>query len=84
MSATVTMKFDRDRWLAIVRRYERLIQTHRQLEDRIGRESVGPAVNAFAMQEMKRRKLRTKDSIAAIERLIDQAGSEGVLKARTL
>ena len=84
MSATVTMRVDQDRWPAIVRRYERLVQTHRQLEDRIERESVGPAVDPFSMQEMNRRKLRAKDSIAAIERLIDRAGSEGMLKARTL
>jgi hypothetical protein len=70
------MRFDQDRWPATVRRCERLIQTHRQLKDRIGRETIGSGVNAVAMQEMKRRKLRTKDSIAAIERLLDGPAGE--------
>ena len=71
MSATVSVKSHAPQWPEIARRYDSLVRTHRQLEDQIGRETARPAVNTFAIQEMKRRKLHTKDAIAAIERLID-------------
>lgn len=71
MSATVTMDVSHGHEPAIARRYETLIRTHRELKDQIGREKARPAMNSIAMQELKRRKLRIKDAIAAIERSSD-------------
>jgi len=75
MSATATMSTKHSVGPAIARRYEALIRTHRELEDRIGRETARPATNGLAMQEMKRRKLRIKDAIAAIERSSDRVSA---------
>lgn len=71
MSATATMDVRPGHGPAIARRYETLIRTHRELKDQIGRAKARPAMNSFAMQELKRRKLRIKDAIAAIERSSD-------------
>lgn len=78
MSATPTITTKHADGPAIARRYDSLVRTHRELEDRIGRETARPAMNGLAMQEMKRRKLRVKDAIAAIERSSDRgfAGRE--------
>lgn len=73
MSATAPTNAAGSQAPAIARRYETLIRTHRELEDRIGRETARPAVNSMAMQAMKRRKLRIKDAIAEIERSTHRA-----------
>ncbi len=75
MSSSTALNIEYSDGPALTRRYETLIRIHRELEDRIGRETARPAVDGLAMQEMKRRKLRIKDALAAIERTSDRVSS---------
>ncbi len=57
--------------MGIVHRYQSLIEDHRGLESEIMDELKRPMPDSMQIQRLKRRKLRVKDELSAIERLLE-------------
>ena len=52
-------------------RYVLLVRSHRELDEMIKQEAARPSPDFLRLQEMKRRKLRSKEQIVEIERFLD-------------
>ena len=57
--------------MGIAHRYQALLEDHRGLESEIIDELKRPMPDSIQVQRLKRRKLRIKDELAAIERLLE-------------
>lgn len=57
-------------------RYEALLQTHGRLEEQLKAEMSRPGPDDDLVRQIKKRKLRIKDELAGIERLLDAIGAD--------
>jgi len=70
-----------DRTQGLIARFDTLRTRHRQLDEKVRRETAKPAPDAFLLQRLKRLRLRAKEDMEAmggVVRLVDPLHAEQV------